>query len=340
MTRLDPGDRAPAGLRESAPFAIGVHGLSEMFVEGFLDLMRAGILAREVDGFLLEAAFFVGSRTFYRALREMPQAELAKLRMTSVSFVNQLYGDEAAKRRARIKARFINNAMMATLLGAVVSDGLEDGQVVSGVGGQFNFVAQAFALDDARAIIVLPATRTVKGRTTSNIRWSYGHATIPRHLRDIVVTEYGIADLRGKTDRDVIAAMLAIADSRFQDELLRRAKDAGKIAREFELPPACRDNTPERIARALAPARSQGLLPPFPFGTDFTATEQRLIPALRLLGAASPLRLARLALRGLSPGTPSAGLRECLDTNGTGHALGCGRSPLRGIAARRARRDP
>ncbi len=126
------------------------------------------------------------------------------------------------------------------------------------------------------------------------------------------MTEYGIADLRGKSDRDVIAAMLAIADSRFQDELLRRAKDAGKIAREFELPAACRDNTPERIVRALAPARAQGLLPVFPFGTDFTATEQRLIPALRLLASASPLRLARLALRGLSSGTPPAELRECL----------------------------
>ncbi len=322
LTRLDPGNRAPPGLREGAPFEIGVHGLSEMFVEGFLDLMRAGVLAREVDGVLLEAAFFVGSRAFYRVLRELPPAELAKLRMTSVSFVNQLYGDEPAKRRARVKARFINNAMMATLLGAVVSDGLEDGQVVSGVGGQFNFVAQAFALDDARAIIVLPATRTVRGRTSSNIRWSYGHTTIPRHLRDIVVTEYGIADLRGKSDRDVIATMLTIADSRFQDELLRRAKDAGKIAREFELPVACRDNTPERIVQALAPARAQGLLPVFPFGTDFTATEQRLIPALRLLASASPLRLARLALRSLSSGTPSAELGECLARMGLETRLG------------------
>ena len=126
------------------------------------------------------------------------------------------------------------------------------------------------------------------------------------------MTEYGIADLRGKTDRDVIAAMLAVADSRFQDELLRRAKDAGKIERDFELPAACRDNTPERIARALAPAREQGLLPRFPFGTDFTETEQRLIPALQLLGAASPMRLAALLARGLAAGAASPQVRECL----------------------------
>jgi hypothetical protein len=312
VARLDPADRAPAGLRESAPFEIGLHGVSEMLVEGFLDLREAGILKREVDGTVLEAAFFLGSRAFYRTLRELPPAELAKLRMTSVAFVNELYGDEPAKRRARVKARFINNAMMATLLGAVISDALEDGRIVSGVGGQYNFVAQGFALAGARSIIVLPATRAAKGRVTSNIRWSYGHTTIPRHLRDVVATEYGIADLRGKTDRDVIAAMLAITDSRFQDDLLARAKHAGKIEQSFELPPACRDNTPERIARALEPARREGLLPPFPFGTDFTPVEQRLLPALVRLRASSPLRLAALLAKGFLSPAPSAQVRECL----------------------------
>src|SRR5258707_15522626 len=242
----------------------------------------------------------------------MTELARPKLSMTADAVVNELYGDEERKRRARVKGRFINNAMMATLLGAVVSDGLDDGKVVSGVGGQYNFVAQAFALEDARSIIMLRATREAKRRTTSNIRWNYGHTTIPRHLRDIVVTEYGIADLRGKTDRDVIAAMLAVTDSRFQDQLLRQAKDAGKIETSFELPPACRDNTPERIARALAPAREQGLLPPFPFGTGFSATEQRLLPALQLLRAAAPSRLAGLLIKGFFAGAPSPEARDCL----------------------------
>ncbi len=310
--RLDPAGLTPPALRESAPFEAGLHGLSEMFVEGFLDLKRGGILKREVDGALLYAGFFLGSQAFYRALRDMPESELAKLRMTAISFVNELYGDEPAKRRARVRARFINNAMMATLLGAVVSDGLEDGRVVSGVGGQYNFVAQSFALEGARSVIMLKATREAKGRATSNIRWNYGHTTIPRHLRDIVITEYGVADLRGKTDQDVIAAMLAIADSRFQDELLRRAKDAGKVAKTFDLPAACRDNTPERIERALKPAREQGLMPAFPFGSDFTAAEQRLLPTLRRLDTMPPLRLAQVLMRGLTSGPPSPETRECL----------------------------
>jgi Acetyl-CoA hydrolase/transferase C-terminal domain len=230
----------------------------------------------------------------------MPEAELAKFQMTAVSYVNELYGAEAAKRRSRRNARFINNAMMATLMGDVISDGLANGQVVSGVGGQYNFVSQAFALDDARAIIVLRSKRSANGKTQSNILWNYPHTTIPRHLRDIVITEYGIADLRGKSDRDVIAAMLAITDSRYQGELLRQSKDAGKIEGAFDLPKTARENTPDTIEKALRPARDEGLLPPFPFGTDFTDVEQRLLPALQTLKAASPLQLAALIVQGAS----------------------------------------
>jgi acyl-CoA hydrolase len=294
----------------TAPFETGVYGCSEMFVEGLLDLFRAGVLKREVDGAVLDAAFFLGSRAFYRALREMPPDTLSKFRMTSVSYVNELYGDEEGKRRARVNARFINDAMMATLLGDVISDGLDDGRVVSGVGGQYNFIAQGFALQNARSTIMLRAVRTVKSRSRSNIRWRYGHTTIPRHLRDIIVTEYGIADIRGKTDRDVIVAMLNITDSRFQDELLREAKNAGKIERTFELPQIARHNTPDMIEKALRPAAEAGLLPSFPFGTDFTATEQRLLPALQILKSASPLRLAALLARGA---IVASSYHDCLD---------------------------
>jgi hypothetical protein len=281
-------------------FDVGVYGCTEMFVEGMLDLFRAGILKREVGGIVMHGGFFIGSRAFYRSLREMPPETAAKFGMTRISFVNELYHDEDAKRRARTDARFINNAMMATLLGDVVSDGLDDGRIVSGVGGQYNFIAQAFALEGARSAIVLRATRPHQGREQSNIRWRYGHTTIPRHLRDVVITEYGIADIRGKSDSEVIAAMLAITDSRFQDELLRQAKDAGKIARDYELPKSARDNTPDMIARALKPVADAGLLPLFPFGTDFTDVEQRLIPALQTLGGASPGQLFRLLMRGFS----------------------------------------
>jgi acyl-CoA hydrolase len=303
----------------SEPFDIGLYGCSEMFVEGMLDLYRAGILKREVDGIVLHGGFFIGSRDFYRALRDMPAATTAKFCMTSISFVNELYHDEDKKRSARVKARFLNDAMMATVLGDVISDGLDDGRVVSGVGGQYNFIAQGFALDGARSAILLHATRTAKGKTLSNIRWRYGHTTIPRHLRDMIITEYGIADIRGKADGEVIAAMLAITDSRFQDELLSQAKDAGKIARNYELPKSARNNTPDAIERALKPAADAGLLPLFPFGTDFTETEQRLIPALEKLKSASPFELVSYAWRGLGAGNDH---KDCLERMGLANPKG------------------
>jgi len=304
----------PAGAQSAdihtAPFTSGLYGCSEMFVEAMLDLFRAGVLKRDVGGAVLDAGFFLGSRAFYQALREMPAETLAKFRMRPISFVNELYGGEEVKRGERVGARFINDAIMATLLGDVVSDGLDDGRIVSGVGGQYNFVAQAFALADARSIIMLRASRMAKGKSQSNIRWHYGHTTIPRHLRDIIVTEYGTADIRGKSDREVIAAMLSISDSRFQDELLRQAKDAGKIERSYELPKSVRDNTRDALARTLAPARDAGLLVPFPFGTDFTDVEQRLLPALQIIKSSGSMKLLALFVRGIAAASHN---RNCLE---------------------------
>ena len=312
VARLDEGRERPS-LHEDGGFDVGLHGLSEMFVASFVELMKQGVVKREVDGFLMHGGFFLGPKSFYAALRDMDEAHLKKINMTAISWINELYGDEEKKRRARVRARFVNNAMMATLLGAVVSDGLENGAVVSGVGGQYNFVAQAFALDDARSIITLKSTRGAGNKAASNLRWSYGHETIPRHLRDIVVSEYGVADLRGKDDQQVIAAMLSIADSRFQPELIRQAKDAGKLPKHYELPAYARDNTPGRIARALKPMRERGLLPSFPFGTDFNETELKLIPALQALqsAAASPASLLRLGWKGMSGG-PAPDEAACL----------------------------
>ncbi len=309
MKRLSPA----TDTLETGSFEKGLYGVSEMLTEAFLGLIDAGILTREVDGVLLHGAFFLGPKSFYRALREMTPGQIARIQMMPVSFTNELYGDEDIKRRARIDARFVNNAMMATLMGAAISDGLENGQVVSGVGGQYNFVAQAFALAGARSVLTVEATRQAGAKPQSNILWSYGHETIPRHLRDVIVTEYGVADIRGKSDADVIAAMLGVADSRFQAELVRQAKDAGKLPNSFEVPAAHRENYPDRIACALKPAREAGLLASFPFGTDFTAAEQRLIPALQMLQDAqrSPRRLPGLLWQGLTR-RPDAADHECL----------------------------
>jgi hypothetical protein len=311
--------------RRTGPFEEGLYAATEMFVDAFLELYRAGVLKREVDGAVLDAAFFLAPRDFYAALRDMPLEERAKFRMTDVGFVNELHGADFDKRVADRKgARFVNNAMIATLLGAVASDALEDGRVVSGVGGQYNFVAQAFALPDARSIMTLPASRQGGDGPESNIRWSYGHTTIPRHLRDMVVTEYGVADLRGARDSEVIARMLAVADAAFHEDLTEQARSAGKLSPSHQIAGFAADNTAAVLAERLEPFRKTGDLPTFPFGTEMTQVEQALAPALQQIkaAAASKTEIAALALRGVTAGRPSEPTRLALERLGLDHPKG------------------
>ncbi len=285
----------------TGPFAEGLYGCSEMFVNGLLVLADAGIVRRKVypdvatqalanngsldgserNGVSVHGGFFLGPRSFYQRLRELPRETLDGFNMTAISYINELYGQEALKRLQRRDARFINTTFTVTLLGAAVSDQLEDGRVLSGVGGQYNFVVQGHALHDARSILVLRSWREAGGEVSSNILWEYGHCTIPRHLRDIVVTEYGIADLRGRTDAQVIEAMLTITDSRFQTSLIEQAQIAGKLPKDFRLHPRFTDNTPERL-QALADRHAK-LFPEYPLGCDFTAQERDLLRALNWL---------------------------------------------------------
>jgi len=264
-------------------FAEGLYGCSEMFVNGLLVLAEAGLLRRPADaqGSVLHGGFFLGPQAFYQRLRDMTLEQRARFAMTRISFINELYGQEQLKRRQRRDARFINTVFGMTLLGAGVADQLEDGRVLSGVGGQYNFVAQGHALEGGRSILLLRSWREAGGEVTSNLFWTYGHCTIPRHLRDIVVTEYGIADLRGQTDSEVIARLLAVCDSRFQQGLIEQAKEAGKLARDFQLDARFTDNTPQRLEAIRA--RHARLFPEYPLGTDFTTEERDLLRALNWL---------------------------------------------------------
>jgi hypothetical protein len=225
-------------------------------------------------GVLLHGGFFLGPRGFYAALRDMPEEERRQFSMSGIAFINELYGNsQALKIAQRRDGRFINSTMMVSLLGASTADGLEDGRVVSGVGGQYNFVAMGHALRGARSITCLRSTRTKDGKTRSNIVWNYAHTTIPRHLRDVVVTEYGVADLRGKSDQDVIIALLNIADSRFQEALKNDAIRSGKLPAGFAIAAAHAHNLPGPQEQKFALARARGLFSEFPFGTDLTQEE-------------------------------------------------------------------
>ena len=219
---------------------------------------------------------------------------------------------QTSSAQQRPHARFVNTAMVATLMGAVSSDQLEDGRVVSGPGGQHDLVAMAHELDGARSIIAVRSTRRQNRKTVSNIVWRYANATVPRALRDIIVTEYGIADLKGQSDRDTIAEMLGVADSAFQPSLIQDAQRVGKLERSFAVPLHAAANTAERIEQALGPARRDGLLPVFPLGSDMTDVEQALVGPLQVLKAADYATLLRAAVAGLGR-APSPREQAALD---------------------------
>jgi len=329
-------DTPAAGFEHRERFETGLYGASEMFMDGFMHLYRAGILKREVfddlelqqrvnaaesveqagTGAIMDGGFFLGSGEFYRFLRELDEDERPRFRMHGVGRINQLYGgSEALEIAQRRHACFINTCMMVTATGAAVSDGLADHQVVSGVGGQYNFVAMAHAMNDGRSVLMLRSTRQRgSGAVTSNIVWEYPHTTIPRHLRDLVVTEYGVADLRGRTDEECICALVAIMDARFQDQLVGRAKKAGKLDPAWQVPERARRNTPEWLERAFENVRP--MFPDYPFGSDFTDLEQRLIPALERLKRLSNDR--RALLGALLKGRPDEHV-EALERLGLGN---------------------
>lgn len=330
-----PSVQASGGLE---PFTIGLYGCSEMLNEGFKQLVDSGVIRRKVhddlglmqrladgtadaadaarladEGEFLHGAFYLGSPAFYAWLRALDPQLRGAIGMRRISEINQLYGgNEALERLQRRDARFFNSCMMATALGAAVSDGLEDGRVVSGVGGQYNFVAMAHALPQARSVLMLRATRASGKDAASNVRWNYGHTTIPRHLRDIYITEYGIADLRHKTDQDCVLEMAGICDARFQTALLSQASQSRKLRDVPEQAARAQRNTPQALEAALAPFRRDGSLPDYPLGSDFTDTEQRLLPALGWLKSATTGKTAALVTLMRALLSRAAGDAACL----------------------------
>ena len=302
---------------ETTAFESGLFASTELLSDALFSLFDAGIIKRAADAddqSVIHAGFYIGTSQLYEGLYSLSASERQRIRMTAISHVNTLFGDEARKRHQRRNATFVNETMMVTLLGAAVSDALDDGRVVSGVGGQFDFVSMAHALDDAQSILMCRASRLHNGGLQSNLRWAYAHATVPRHHRDIYVSEYGIAATRGRTDSQVVEAMLTIADSRFQRKLMQTAKRAGKLGNDYKIEPDARNNTSQAIEAVFRHTDVRGHFPDYPLGTELTETEQQLIVALEWLKTNTARSWAKMR-------TLYYAMRE-RHTNGHSEALG------------------
>ena len=125
----------------------------------------------------------------------------------------------------------INNALMVDLTGQVASETI--GPLVwTGVGGQTAFAIAANYSNGGRCITVLPSGHMVKGERVSRIVPALPEAavvTVPRTLVDYIVTEHGIASLRGKTMRERIGELIAVANPDMRAELRTQARNLYNI---------------------------------------------------------------------------------------------------------------
>ena len=194
---------------------LGIH--TEMIGDGILSLVEAGAVTNRRKTFMpgkMVATFALGSRRLYRFLHRNPMLE-----MHPVDFTNDPW---IAARNDRLCA--INATLQIDLLGQCGSESL--GHLpYSGTGGQVDFVRAANRSRDGKAFIVLPST--AKGDSISRIvpTLSPGtHVTTSKNDINYVVTEFGVAQLRGKTAKQRAEALIAIAHPDFRGELREAAR--------------------------------------------------------------------------------------------------------------------
>jgi len=204
----------------------GIH--SEMFTTGLMQLTRAGKVTNRkgvYDGFSA-ATFAAGTRELYDWL-EGNEA----VRFLPVERVN----DPAIIARNR-QFVSVNGALSVDLHGQIVADSLSGAQF-SGIGGHEDFVAGAHAGRGGRSLVCLPATVRRDGRLHSRIvsRHPAGSlVTTPRHQTDVIVTEYGAAELPGRSVRERAEALARVAHPAFRDALLAGETDLGTVPDEAD----------------------------------------------------------------------------------------------------------
>ncbi|NMG47478.1 4-hydroxybutyrate CoA-transferase [Azoarcus communis] len=194
---------------------LGIH--TEMIGDGILSLIDSGAVTNRKKTFMpgkMVATFALGSRKLYRFLNRNPMLE-----MHPVDFTNDPY---VAARNDKLCA--INATLQIDLLGQCGSESLGH-TPYSGTGGQVDFVRAANRSNGGKAFIVLPST--AKNDTVSRIApvLSPGtHVTTSKNDINYVVTEYGVAQLRGKTAKQRAEALIGIAHPDFRAELRESAK--------------------------------------------------------------------------------------------------------------------
>ncbi len=198
---------------------LGVH--SELFSDGVIDLVNMGVLTnarKTLHPGKIVAGFILGTHALYDWADDNPLIELHR-----TEYVNDPY---VIAQNERMVA--INSAIEVDLTGQVCADSIGP-KLYSGVGGQLDFIYGASRSKDGVPIIALPSTTTLKDgtpitRIAAMLKEGAGVVTTRNHVR-YIITEYGVADLYGKTIRQRARQLINIAHPDFRADLERQAKE-------------------------------------------------------------------------------------------------------------------
>lgn len=203
---------------------LGIH--TEVFSDNLIPLVKKGVVngqAKQIDKGRIVATFVQGTKDLYKFVDNNPMIQLMPVDYTNnVGVIAQ--NDNVVA---------INSAIEVDLMGQVVADSVGN-KMFSGVGGQQDFLRGAEQSKNGKPIIALPST--AKNDTISRIVAGLKPGTPVTTTRNevhYVVTEYGIADLFGKSISERSEALIAIAHPKFRDQLREEfkqyQKDAGRI---------------------------------------------------------------------------------------------------------------
>ena len=198
---------------------LGVH--SELISDGVIDLVEAGVLnnsRKSIHTGKIVCGFLLGTRRLYEWVDNNPMVELYRTEYVNDPFV--------VAQNDRMVA--INSALEVDLTGQVCADSIGP-RLYSAVGGQLDFIYGASRSKGGVPIIALPSTSTLRdGSVISKIvpmlKQGAGVVTSRNHVH-YVVTEFGVAELYGKSVRQRTQALINIADPRFREEITRQARE-------------------------------------------------------------------------------------------------------------------
>jgi acyl-CoA hydrolase len=206
------------GLRDKRD--LGIH--TEMFTDAVVDLVEAGVIngaRKERNRGKVVAAFLMGTQRLYEFVDDNPMIE-----MRAVDFTNDTHVIRTFSRMVAI-----NSAIEVDLTGQVCADSIGS-RMYSGVGGQMDFIRGAALAEEGRPIIALPSTAAggAVSRITPFLHEGAGVVTTRAHVRT-VVTEYGVAELFGRSMSERARALIAVAHPDFRDDLRTGARRAGLL---------------------------------------------------------------------------------------------------------------